>query len=218
MREKMAGIYGKWLNKGVTKYDLFWGAFMWILAIAFWCFVMAPAAMAKDKPQRFYLFGDSLSAAHNSWAELLNDYDMAQIHNISRGGLRLVDITIPHWLACNDAEVIIRLGTNDAGNRVSDEDYAKALRNHLDTLQAKSCKVWLALPLHLTELGEELEWRTREKRNLTARIAREYQNVSVMDVPYNPHETTEGVHLTGLEQLWTALWFIEELGLVQGDE
>ena len=178
--------------------------------------ILLPVSQCRaDNTQHFYLFGDSLSAVPNSWAELLNKYDYAHIHNISRGGLRLIDITIPEWLYCSKyTQVIIRLGTNDAGNMVTDQDYEVKLRQHLDTLQSKEGQVWLALPLHLTELGSAIEERTLAKRALTERVSREYQNVTLLDVPYDPNETTDGLHPTAWQQVWTALWFITALELI----
>ncbi len=189
---------------------------MGLITFTLLCALLATPVQAY--PPKFYLFGDSLSAVHDSWAEVINDYDYAQIHNISRGGLRMIDITIPDWIHCNGAGVIIRLGTNDAGNKITDDDYALKLREHLDTLQAKECAVWLALPLHVTQLGKDIDERTLAKRVLTERIAREYQNVTLLDFPYSTTETTDGLHPTSWEQFWTAVWFLQELDLMGNDD
>lgn len=166
-----------------------------------------------DQTQRFWLVGDSFSSEPDSWAEQLDDIEYAFIQNLSVEGARLIDVTMPTWLNCDRSEVILRIGTNDAGSGVSDEDFENKLRKHLNDLTVQQCKVWLVLPLHLTHLGSAVEQATLDKRAITDIVSREYQNVTLLDPPYDHTKTVDGLHPTTGAQSWTAIWFASALGL-----
>lgn len=161
-----------------------------------------------------WVFGDSLTSPANSWAEVIDDQGYAQIRNTARAGLRLVDVTMPNWLYCwQGEEVVLRLGTNDAGNNVPAAVYEQKLIDVLQFLQGRDCKVWLMLPIRFTGGGQELDQRLRKFKQITRRTGRNYQNVTILDVPYNEKETGDGLHPTAEAQEIAAAWIIEALKL-----
>lgn len=88
-----------------------------------------------------WVYGDSLTAnKFHSWAVVLNREYECCIHHHARGGLRLVDLTIPEWVTGEtDAEhepdrICVYLGTNDALKGVDHATFEEHLKLMLQTL------------------------------------------------------------------------------------
>ena len=166
-----------------------------------------------DDSQHYWVFGDSLTSTSDSWANQLSEYNFATINNTAEPGLRLVDLTLPGYLRCTNSEVIMWIGTNDAGNKIPQARYEQALVDKLQFFEGRNCTVWLVLPLDLTTLGYELEEATQAARAWTTQVASSYSNVTILDPPYNPEHTTDGLHPTTGAQFWTAVYLADAIGM-----
>jgi hypothetical protein len=94
-----------------------------------------------DNYPAVWVYGDSLTAnKYNSWAVVLNRDYKCCIHHHARGGLRLVDLSIPEWVTGEtDAEhepdrICVYLGTNDALKGVDHAAFEEHLELMLHTL------------------------------------------------------------------------------------
>jgi len=174
--------------------------------------VLAMPAIA-DETQHYWVFGDSLTSTPDSWANQLDDLGFATINNAAQPGLRLVDLTLPRYLNCVHSEVIIWIGTNDAGNKIPKKRYEQALTDAMQFFEGRECKVWLILPLQLDTLGSELQERTLAAREWTLQIASMYSNVSILDPHYSPDQTVDGLHPNTGAQFWTAVYLLNEIGM-----
>jgi len=170
-------------------------------------------SVSGDESQHYWIFGDSLTSSPDSWANQLDDHNFATINNAAQPGLRLVDLTLPRYIKCADSEVIMWIGTNDAGNNITKDRYEQALTDKLKFLEGRECKVWLILPLQLDTLGPELQARTMAAREWTLQIASLYSNVTILDPPYSPDQTVDGLHPNTGAQFWTAVYLANEIGM-----
>ncbi len=175
--------------------------------LAFAIFI-TPSADAKG----YWVFGDSLTSEHNSWASQLNNRGLAHIQNVAQAGSLMVGTSMPTQMSCRNREVILWLGTNDAGTGIPLTQYEISLRDKLAFLKNRDCRVWLVMPLKL-ELSRGHSVRTWKVRKLTRRVSREYSNTTLLDAPYNPIDTTDGLHPTTEQAGEIADWFAKRLNL-----
>ncbi len=181
----------------------------WLMVILVaWC--VMPRAEAA--PKGFWVFGDSLTSEYNSWASQLNNQGLAHIQNVAQAGSMMVGTNMPSQMSCLHREVIMWLGTNDAGAGINPGLFEVALRDNLSHLSNRNCKVWLVLPvkLYLSKGHENRTWRLRK---VTATVSKDYPNVTLLDAPYDAEDTTDGIHPTESQATYTAAWFANRLGL-----
>ena len=124
------------------------------LIIAAWVLIIILSAIGTeaeaDESRVYWLLGDSLSSPHDSWANQLDDDGWATINNMSQPGLTLSDSSLPRYISCNPTtQVIIWLGTNDAGSDVHPALIERTLIDHLAFLMGRGCKVVILEPLQL---------------------------------------------------------------------
>ena len=169
--------------------------------------------VSGDESQHYWVFGDSLTSQPDSWANQLDDYGFATINNGAQPGLRLVDLTLPGYIKCGPSEVIVWLGTNDAGNNVLKPHYVQALTDALQFFEGRQCNVWLILPLLFDTLGPQMQERTLAVREWTLQTASPYTNVTILDPPYSPDQTVDGLHPNTGAQFWTAVYLASEIGM-----
>ena len=161
-----------------------------ILAVALSLFFVAQA-YASSTDRKIFVFGDSLSAPYFSWAEVIDQANYAQVHNYSRGGLKMVDLTFPNWLACDmniprpwkPDTVILWLGTNDIYNKV---DYEDALRAAVASSMAQGCMTYVVMP------QEGLD----EHRELFTEVVGDFPGAVLVDMPWDKTLTVDGIHQT----------------------
>ncbi len=159
------------------------------------------------------VFGDSLTSARDSWAENIDDWGYAQIRNYAVAGSRLIDTEIPNQVTCRmigltDAtRVIVSLGTNDAGSKTNLKLYKQKLTDMLQFLEGRNCTVFLVKPIKPSFIDSS------KYRQATTRIARRYDNVTILNMPYDEERTIDGLHPTASQQEDIARWFITQLGL-----
>ena len=182
----------------------------WLTAILLAWYIVPRAEAAQ--PQGYWVFGDSLTSEYNSWASQINNRGLAHIQNVAQAGSMMTGTQIPRHISCYRREVILWLGTNDAGAGINPYAFEIALRDNLSILQNRGCKVWLVLPLKLT-LSAGHSKRTWEMRKLTRNVSKEYSNITLLDAPYNAEDTTDGLHPTTNQASEIADWFINRLGL-----
>ena len=167
-------------------------------AVASLLFVLLVGCNQTDNYVR--TFGDSLTAAVDSWAFMMHENDWAVVYNHARGGLTWRDFTAPDWLHCDHKEqfrrkVLIWLGSNDAlhGNT---HDVRPHMARSLDILTAKGCEVYLVLPPE----SPPIEWpsdpaRWAEVRSQMVETALEY-GIVPHEVVYDWGETVDTLHAT----------------------
>jgi lysophospholipase L1-like esterase len=154
----------------------------------------------------YYLFGDSLSSDAGAWSSKVDFH----INNVAQAGSLLTQSDIPRQLSCHKREVIYWLGTNDAGYGVAQGLYQQALRDHMQFLAGRDCKVWLVLPVVVT-LSPEHEQRTRDARQWSKAVAKDYDNVTVLSAPYLTADTSDGLHPTDKRHGIIARWITKKL-------
>jgi hypothetical protein len=154
----------------------------------------------------YWLFGDSLSSDAGAWSSKVDFH----INNVAQAGSMITQSDIPRQVSCARREVIYWLGTNDAGRGVDKVLYQQALRDHMQFLEGRNCKVWMVLPVLVT-LTPEHEQRTRDARQWSKAVAKDYENVTVLNAPYLTSETTDGVHPTDERQGIIARWITKKL-------
>lgn len=167
---------------------------------------------AEASPPAYWVFGDSLTSEYNSWASQLNNQGLAHIQNVAQAGSMMVGTNMPQQMSCLHREVIMWLGTNDAGAGVNTGLFEIALRDKLAFLEIRGCRVWLVLPVKLY-LSKGHEQRTWEMRKITREVSKDYPNVRLLDAPYDAEDTTDGLHPTEGQATNTAAWFARRLGL-----
>jgi hypothetical protein len=182
-----------------------------LLLIAAWCLMVSVDSLAGDRT--FYVYGDSLTSPAGSWADLIDDHGYATIRNQAVPGSRLVDLRIPRLPCHNGTEVILWIGTNDAGSNVPKNSYKSSLRRALTSLQEQNCSVTLILPVLVDSISTQVHERTRSVRRWTWSTAVNYSNVTMLDAPYSTENTVDGLHPNAGQQFWIAVWLINELGL-----
>ncbi len=155
----------------------------------------------------YYLFGDSLSSDAGAWSSKVDFH----INNVAQAGSLLTQSDIPRQISCRKREVIYWLGTNDAGYGVAQGLYQQALRDHMQFLAGRDCKVWLVLPVVVT-LSPEHEQRTRDARQWSKAVAKDYDNVTVLSAPYLTADTSDGLHPTDRRHGIIARWITKKLG------
>ena len=156
----------------------------------------------------YWLFGDSLSSDAGAWSSKVDFH----INNAAQAGSLLTQSDIPRQLSCAKREVIYWLGTNDAGDGVSEGLYKLALRDHMQFLSGRDCSVWLVLPVVVT-LSPELEQRTKDARQWSKAVAKEYDNVTVLSAPYLTADTIDGLHPTDNRHAIIARWITKKLAV-----
>lgn len=166
--------------------------------------LFAITAQAAKEDTTIMVFGDSLTAPSYSWAELLDDSGKAHVQNVSRGGLKLVELDIPDWLQCNTLTrfepdmIVLWLGTNDGFWGEPLEDIEFSLRATLDKLALTTCKLTLILPI---EMG-----RAASLRDLFSTVLVDYPEVFIVDMPFAPRLMEDDVHQTPEEMFWQAVY------------
>ena len=180
-------------------------------------FLLSASAQAAKHDTEIWLFGDSLSAPHNSWAELIDDLGYAKINNLSRGLVQMAQVTIPEWVQCDPGltQVIIWLGSNDAYLGVPDAWFRLRFRDALQFLEGRDCPVTVMLPPALE--GTDREASQGAKRNIIVEEAFNYHNVDVVDMPYPIEQTLDPArgdyHQSPGMHFWQAVYMINHLGL-----
>ena len=144
--------------------------------------------------EEWWWFGDSLSSGWNSQAEFLDQQGYAQIRNMARGGLRAVDVEIPDWLLCwpDYTRVVLYLGGNDALQDIPDVWFEMKYRDFLQHLSGRQCSTLVILPPAL--VGTQWEEKLDAKRRIILRLASEYDNTTVIDLPHPSDQTVDGLH------------------------
>jgi hypothetical protein len=164
-----------------------------------------------ERPETFVVFGDSLTSPDNSWAEQIDDMGLAQMKNHAQAGLRLIDLDIPDYLNCGRQKVIIWIGTNDAGNLIPTYQFKQELKDRLYFLKSRNCEVYIGLPI---QLDVAAGWpKTGAYRTLVRGVSKNFNNVTVFDVPYDQSKTTDGLHPTIQHQAEIADFMINLLNL-----
>jgi hypothetical protein len=154
----------------------------------------------------YWLFGDSLSSDAGAWSSKVGFH----INNVAQAGSMITQSDIPRQVSCAKREVIYWLGTNDAGDGVSEGLYKLALRDHMQFLKGRGCKVWMVLPVIVT-LSPELEQRTKDARQWSKAVAKDYDNVTVLSAPYLTADTIDGLHPTDSRHGIIARWITKKL-------
>ena len=154
----------------------------------------------------YWLFGDSLSSDAGAWSSKVDFH----INNSAQAGSMITQSDIPRQVSCYKREVIYWLGTNDAGDGVSEGLYKLALRDHMQFLSGRDCDVWLVLPVLVT-LSPELEQRTKDARQWSKAVAKEYDNVTVLSAPYLTADTIDRLHPTDNRHGIIARWITKKL-------
>ena len=164
-----------------------------------------------------WVFGDSLSSPHYSWAEKLDEAGYAQVRNFAQKGLTLSAIDMPDYMNCEAADqVVLWAGGNDAGSGVSLSDFHYALLGHLDFLAEKGCKTTVG---QIPTFGfEEIDEVIQPYRDVLERLTRRYDNVTFVDVPWSQENAPDGIHQNESLHVWQALFFANQLGLELPDE
>ena len=170
-----------------------------LIALAF---LSASTAHANS----YWLFGDSLSSDAGAWSSKVDFH----INNAAQAGSLLTQSDIPRQLSCHKREVIYWLGTNDAGYGVPQGLYQQELRDHMQFLEGRGCKVWMVLPVVVT-LSPEHEQRTKDARNWSKAVANDYNNVTVLSAPYLTADTSDGLHPTDSRHGIIARWITKKL-------
>jgi lysophospholipase L1-like esterase len=171
-----------------------------LIALAF---LSASTAHATSS---YWLFGDSLSSDAGAWSSKVDFH----INNAAQAGSLLTQSDIPRQLSCHKREVIYWLGTNDAGYGVPQGLYQQELRDHMQFLEGRGCKVWMVLPVVVT-LSPEHEQRTKDARNWSKAVAKDYNNVTVLSAPYLTADTSDGLHPTDSRHGIIARWITKKL-------
>ena len=145
-------------------------------------------------------FGDSLTAAVDSWAFMMHENDWAVVYNHAQGGLTWRDFTAPDWINCDQTDlfrrkVVIWLGANDAmhGNTHA---VGPHVARSLEILTAMDCDIHLVLPpqeppYHSERLTPRWE-KVRQEIIATAAL----YGVVAHEVDYDWGETVDGLHPT----------------------
>jgi hypothetical protein len=154
----------------------------------------------------YWLFGDSLSSDPGAWSSKVDFH----INNVAQAGSMITQSDIPRQVSCARREVIYWLGTNDAGRGVDKVLYQQELRDHMQFLEGRGCKVWLVLPVVVT-LSPEHEQRTRDARQWSKAVAKDYDNVTVLSAPYLTADTSDGLHPTDKRHGIIARWITKKL-------
>ena len=154
----------------------------------------------------YYLFGDSLSSDAGAWSSKVDFH----VNNVAQAGSLLTQSDIPRQLSCHKREVIYWLGTNDAGYGVPQGTYQQSLRDHMQFLEGRGCKVWMVLPVVVT-LSPEHEQRTKDARQWSKAVAKDYSNVTVLSAPYLTADTSDGLHPTDKRHGIIARWITKKL-------
>lgn len=165
------------------------------------------AATAACADTGYWLFGDSLSSDAGAWSSKVDFH----INNVAQAGSMLTQSDIPRQVSCARREVIYWLGTNDAGRGVSEGLYKLALRDHMQFLAGRDCKVWMVLPVVVT-LSPEHEQRTKDARRWSKAVAKDYDNITVLSAPYLTADTSDGLHPTDKRHRIIANWITKKLG------
>ena len=154
----------------------------------------------------YWLFGDSLSSDAGAWSSKVDFH----INNAAQAGSMITQSDIPRQVSCAKREVIYWLGTNDAGDGVSEGLYKLALRDHMQFLEGRGCKVWMVLPVLVT-LSPEHEQRTKDARQWSKAVAKDYSNITVLSAPYLTADTIDGLHPTDSRHGIIARWITKKL-------
>ncbi|EEB78081.1 hypothetical protein GPB2148_2713 [marine gamma proteobacterium HTCC2148] len=171
-------------------------------------FILMLLLSAPSHSASYWLFGDSLSSDAGAWSSKVGFH----INNVAQAGSMITQSDIPRQVSCAKREVIYWLGTNDAGDGVSEGLYKLALRDHMQFLSGRDCDVWLVLPVLVT-LSPELEQRTRDARQWSKAVAKEYDNVTVLSAPYLTADTIDGLHPTDNRHGIIARWITKKLAV-----
>ena len=171
-----------------------------LIALAF---LSASTAHANTS---YWLFGDSLSSDSGAWSSKVDFH----INNAAQAGSLLTQSDIPRQLSCHKREVIYWLGTNDAGYGVPQGLYQQELRDHMQFLEGRGCKVWMVLPVVVT-LSPEHEQRTKDARQWSKAVAKDYSNITVLSAPYLTADTSDGLHPTDNRHGIIARWITKKL-------
>ena len=164
-----------------------------------WLLIILLVAIPVKAERRITIFGDSLSASSHSWAEKLRSPDV-HIRNYAWEGLLLRDFTVPRWLTCfrfyglPADQVVLWFGVNDAvlGSSIG---YGVRLRDALQVLEGRGCRVYLMLPpLYIDRLATHNA--LIRIRRTAYRLAREYDNVQVIEPYWDTALTRDGLHPT----------------------
>ena len=183
------------------------------------CWAIVPSAEA-DVDQSVWVFGDSLSSSGRGWAGLIATHGYAHMRNTARGGLRMTDVTIPDWLRCvgpNNDQVIIWLGTNDALQGIYMPHFKTKLRDHLQVLEGRGCRVYLVLPPLFVQ-NHEAAAKIEPYRDVTLDIGLQYTNVTIIEPVWNEDLLFDGLHQEPALHFWQAVDFINKLGLTLPEE
>ena len=195
-------------------------AVLFLAAFLMFC----PKANADNK-QGVWVFGDSLSSPGHGWAQIINNLSFGQMRNTARGGLRMVDVIMPDWLVCqtednrgfvND-QVVIWLGGNDGLQKTNVEWYERKLRDHLQFLEGRKCRVYLVLP-PLFVNDHELAGLFEPYRIISERVGNEYDNVKVIDMHWDENKLSDGLHQNKGLHFWQAVQMVNVLGLTPPEE
>ncbi|MCX2972085.1 SGNH/GDSL hydrolase family protein [Halieaceae bacterium IMCC8485] len=171
-------------------------------------FILMLLLSAPAHSASYWLFGDSLSSDAGAWSSKVGFH----INNVAQAGSMITQSDIPRQVSCAKREVIYWLGTNEAGDGVSEGLYKLALRDHMQFLSGRDCDVWLVLPVLVT-LSPELEQRTKDARQWSKAVAKEYDNVTVLSAPYLTADTIDGLHPTDNRHGIIARWITKKLAV-----
>ena len=170
-----------------------------ILALTI-CVIACCAHDARSSERTIWVFGDSLSGTPNAWPFLLQEQGYATVRNIAIPGMKMSQFELP-FLVCGNSknervgrfdEVVIWIGTNDA--RVGSLSvYKTKMRETLDVLQDKGCKVTLVLvPSYRHDPA--LNKLVRPYRRYQLAIAKQYPNVRWMDLVWDADKMVDRLH------------------------
>ena len=168
--------------------------------------VLALLSASTAHATSYWLFGDSLSSDVGAWSSKVNFH----INNVAQAGSMITQSDIPRQVSCARREVIYWLGTNDAGRGVSESMYKLALRDHMQFLAGRGCKVWMVLPVVVT-LSPEHEQRTKDARQWSKVVAKDYENITLLSAPYLTADTSDGLHPTDKRHGIIANWITKKL-------
>ena len=166
----------------------------------------------NDNPRNIWLFGDSLSAQYYGWAGMVDDNNYANIKNVARNGLQMIDLDPIDWVRCGpnhrDTEVILWIGSNDLFKGADINEFETSMRAFLEQLRVNECRVSVFLvPKY------RLSDRTVMFRDTQVRVAEEFPNATVYDIYWDSSETYDGIHQKQKLHFLQAVDIIKKLGL-----
>ena len=184
------------------------GYFSKVNTIVLLAFIYMTPATADKTDETIVWFGDSLCAPHYSLAEQIDDFEIADVKNVCRGGMKLRDFVVPPWLNCNAYQgrriAALWAGSNDAiwlYHSVEPHQVETALVAAIADFEAANCPLTVIRPPQ-PPLGHAWYDNFADVRAIFDAVAADHPSVDWVELSFNWDQTIDGVHQTKMQHFW----------------